>query len=105
MKKTEQFQNIKLYIQTVNFDPNYEILASIKQELKKLMRLYGNIIGADVYLVETNMAHSESKVARIRVGMPGRDLYAESASTSWMEAISEVAGKLRSQILSRRVAL
>lgn len=102
MKKTEQFLNIKLDIQTVNFDPNTAILGSVRQELKKLMRLYGNIVGADVYLVETNYAEPENKVARMRVGVPGNDLYAESKANSWMLAITDVAAKLRSQIMSRR---
>jgi putative sigma-54 modulation protein len=101
MKKTEQFQNIKLDIQTVNFDPTSATMANVRQELKKLMRLYGNIVGADVYLLETNVSELKNKVARIRVGVPGRDLFAESAANSWMQAISDVAAKLRSQIMSR----
>jgi ribosome-associated translation inhibitor RaiA len=52
-------------------------------------------------ILETNVSELKNKVARIRVGVPGRDLFAESAANSWMQAISDVAAKLRSQIMSR----
>lgn len=101
MKKTERFQNIKLDIQTVDFDPTSDIMGAIRNELKKLMRIYGNIVGADVYLKESNPAEPENKVARIRVGVPGRNLFAEASSSTWHQALSDVTGQLRTQILSR----
>lgn len=101
MKKTEQFQNIKLDIQTVDFDPTSDVMGAIRTELKKLMRIYGNIVGAEVYLKMSNRAEPDNKMARIRVGVPGQNLFAEACSTTWIQALSEVTGKLRTQILSR----
>ncbi|TDB68068.1 HPF/RaiA family ribosome-associated protein [Arundinibacter roseus] len=101
MKKIEQFQNIKLDIQAENFDPENYILSRVRHELKKLMRLYGNIVGADVYLQQEGIVGQEHKMARIRVGVPGRDLIAEAISSNWLEAISEVGAKLRNQIQNR----
>lgn len=101
MKKTERFQNIKLDIQTDDFDPHKDILSAIRVELKKLMRIYGSILGADVYLSESHANQMDCKMARMRVGAPGRDYSAEAYSDNWNEALSEVTGKLRAQILNR----
>ncbi|MPR35772.1 HPF/RaiA family ribosome-associated protein [Salmonirosea aquatica] len=101
MKKTERFQNIKLDIQTEDFDPTSDIMSTIRAELKKLMRIYGNIVGADVYLKESNRSEPDNKMARIRVGVPGQSLFAEASSTTWIQALSDVSGNLKSQILSR----
>ena len=101
MKKTERFQNIKLDIQTVDFDPTSDVMSTIRNELKKLMRIYGNIVGADVYLKMSSRSEPDNKVARIRVGVPGQNLFAEACSTTWNQALSDVTGKLRTQILSR----
>ncbi len=101
MKKTERFQNIKLDIQTVDFDPTSDIMGVIRSELRKLMRIYGNIVGADVCLRISNPAEPDNKTARIRVGVPGQNLFAEASSTTWNQALSDVTGKLRIQILSR----
>lgn len=101
MRKIEQFQNIKLDIQTVDFDPSSDIMSIVRAELRKLMRIYGNIVGADVYLQQSGGSESSDKVARMRVGVPGKDLIAEAASSTWGQALSEVTGKLRSQILRR----
>jgi putative sigma-54 modulation protein len=101
MKKTERFQNIKLDIQTEDFDPSNDIMGVIRMEMRKLMRIYGNIVGADVYLKESNRSEPDNKMARIRVGVPGHSLFAEASSTTWIQALTDVSGNLRSQILSR----
>lgn len=101
MRKTERFQNIKLDIQTDDFDPTKDILSAIRIELKKLMRIYGSILGADVYLRESHDTQTDGKMARMMVGAPGRNYSAEAYSDSWDEALSEVTGKLRAQILNR----
>ncbi|WP_373511849.1 HPF/RaiA family ribosome-associated protein [Persicitalea sp.] len=101
MQKIERFQNIKLAIQTEDFDPTIDVLTNIRAEIKNLMRIYGSILGADVYLSESNFAQPYNKLARIRVGAPGRNYFAEASSDSWPQALSEVSGKLRRQILER----
>lgn len=101
MKKTERFQNIKLDIQTDDFDPNKDILSAIRIELKKLMRIYGSILGAEVYLSDSHTSSTNCKMARMRVGAPGRSYTAEAHSDSWNQALSEVTNQLRAQILSR----
>ena len=101
MKKTERFQNIKLDIQTVDFDPTSDIMSTIRTELKKLMRIYGNIVGADVYLQESDPNDAGNKMARIRVGLPGQSLFAEASSATWIQALTDVSGSLKNQILSR----
>lgn len=101
MKKTERIQNITLAIQTVNFDPSLELLRGVRNEMKNLMRIYGSILGADVYLCQSTVTDADYKVARIRVGVPGRDLVAEACSTTWMQALSDVSSKLKNQILNR----
>jgi putative sigma-54 modulation protein len=101
MKKTERIQNIRLDIQTVDFDPSIDLLRGIRSEIKKLMRIYGNIVGADVCLQQIDSAEYGSKIARFRIGVPGRSLIAEAASTTWVQALSDATGNLRMQILNR----
>ncbi|GHB80889.1 HPF/RaiA family ribosome-associated protein [Persicitalea jodogahamensis] len=104
MKKTERFQNIKLDIQTDDFDPSKDIITTIHIELRKLMRVYGSILGADVYLCYDSPTDADRKVARMRVGAPGRNYVAEACSDTWDQALLEVTGKLRSQLLGRHTA-
>ncbi len=104
MKKTERFQNIKLAIQTDDFDPTNDIISAIRMELKKLMRIYGSILGADVYLSDSPVSQSDRKLARMRVGVPGRNYVAEAYSDTWNHALLEVTGNLKNQILGRHSA-
>lgn len=101
MQKTERFQNIKLDIQTNDFDPGKDVLSAIRIELKKIMRIYGSIIGADIYLSETAAEPEAMKLARIKVGAPGRSYVAEAYSDNWGQALSEVSSQLQTQLLDR----
>jgi putative sigma-54 modulation protein len=101
MNRIEQLENIKLDIRTIDVEPDAETINTVRMELKKLMRLYGSIVGADVLLKELSQNRGNTKVARMRVGLPGRDLFAEASSSSWATALTIVSDMLRKQILSR----
>ena len=96
MKKTERFQNIKLDIHTQDFDPPQDLMSVIRTELRKIMRVYGSVLGVDVYLTQ-----AEHKMARMRVGAPGRSFIAEASSDDWNQSLTEAADQLRSQITGR----
>jgi putative sigma-54 modulation protein len=104
MKKTERIQNIKLDIQTINFDPSVDLLRKVRTELKKLMRVYGNIVGADVSLQLSEPSEQADKIARFRIGVPGQNLFAESVSSTWGQALADATSKLQNQILNRHQA-
>ncbi len=101
MRKTVRFQNIKLDIQADDFYPGPDLLIAIRTELKKLMRIYGSILSAEVYLSEDDSSHTIQKTARIMVGAPGRSYTAEAYSDKWDEALFEVSNQLRNQLLDR----
>jgi putative sigma-54 modulation protein len=101
MNRVEQLENIKLDIRTVDVEPDAETISKVRNELKKLMRLYGSIVGADVFLKELSQSRKDNKVARMRVGIPGKDLIAEASSSSWATALTMVSDMLRSQIMNR----
>ncbi|WP_247231366.1 HPF/RaiA family ribosome-associated protein [Telluribacter sp. SYSU D00476] len=101
MNRIEQLENIKLDIRTVDVEPDAETISKVRNELKKLMRLYGSIVGADVFLKELSETRQNNKLARMRVGIPGRDLIAEASSSSWATALSMVSDMLRNQIMNR----
>ena len=101
MKKTERFQNIRLDIQTDDFDPARDTLTTIRIELKKLMRIYGGILGANIYLSESKSRKNARKLARMKVGTPGRNYIAEAYSDDWNQALTEVSNQLQTQISSR----
>ena len=91
MQKTERMQNIKFDVHAPNFDPDNSLMSAVRRELRNLMRIYGNIVGADFYLLEDD----PEKKARIRLGLPGRNLIAEAESFTWLEALREASGELR----------
>ena len=101
MNRVEQLENIKLDIRTVDVEPDAETIGKVRNELKKLMRLYGSIVGADVFLKELSETRQNNKLARMRVGIPGKDLIAEASSSSWATALSMVSDMLRNQIMNR----
>ncbi|GAB2797637.1 hypothetical protein GCM10027275_48930 [Rhabdobacter roseus] len=101
MNTIEKLNNIKLDVETEGTEPSTEVLSKVRLELKKLMHLYGNIVGVNVYLKQVPQQEKNAKWVRWRVGIPGRDIFAEASSSTWVSAISQASDQISVQLLNR----
>ena len=101
MNTIEQLDNIKLHVETEGVEPEREVLSHVRSELKKLMHLYGNIVGADIHLKQIPQGRSNVRWARWRVGIPGRDIFGEASAPSWLGAIVEASDQIKLQLRNR----
>jgi putative sigma-54 modulation protein len=62
------------------------------------VKYYDQIVGAEVYLKLTNNDKGETKIAEIKLNIPGNDLFASSQSDKFEGAINAATDKLKGQI-------
>lgn len=89
---------MKWDIQTVGFNPKAELLDYTKDKVGALNKYYDQIVGAEVYLKLVQDNHRETKVAEIKLNIPGRDIFAHHQSDSFEKSLSETIEKLKGQI-------
>jgi putative sigma-54 modulation protein len=92
--------NFKLDLQVVNFTPSDALRDFINQKLANVQKFYSDAIGAEVYLRDENTGIN-GKSARVKMNVPGNDLFAECTSDSWEAAIAEAFEKVKRQAKDR----
>jgi putative sigma-54 modulation protein len=92
--------NIK--VSSVHFDADKKLLEFVDKKLNKLIKLYEDITGAEVFLRLENSQDLENKVVEIKLFIPGNDLFAKKLSKSFEESTDIVIEALRQQIIKRK---
>ena len=85
-------------LQTVGFNAEQDLLDYTRQKTEGLYKYYDQIVGAEVYLKLTNDEKGETKVAEIKLNIPGNDIYADSQAEKFEGAVNATVEKLKSQI-------
>jgi ribosome-associated translation inhibitor RaiA len=91
--------NIKMDIQTVGFSESPAIVSQVESELRRVMRFRDDIVAADVYLREEGSNPENNKTVRWRLGIPGKDLFAEGSGASWNASLRDASEKLKRQFV------
>lgn len=85
-------------LQTVGFNAEEALLQYTREKTESLVKYYDQIVGAEVYLKLTNNDKKETKIAEIKLHIPGNDLFASDQSDKFEGAINAVVEKLKGQI-------
>ncbi|MDH3709653.1 MAG: HPF/RaiA family ribosome-associated protein [Cyclobacteriaceae bacterium] len=88
---------MKTDIQTVDFDASSNLVEFIESELYDLEADFHEIIGAEVYL-RPGKSEEDSKTVKLKLNVPGPDLFAKFKSNSYENGLIEAIKKVRSQL-------
>jgi ribosomal subunit interface protein len=97
MNYTENFEGIKLDVQAVDIEISDAIQQSVRDTISKIKRHTKNIDSVDVYFKEEASQSTNQKSVRMRVGVPGNDLFAHDEGDNWYELLKNVEEKLKRQ--------
>ncbi len=88
---------MKTDIQTVDFDAPESLVAFIEGELYELVAEHHQIIGAEVYL-RPGKNDQDRKTVKLKLNVPGPDLFAKLKSDSFENGIMEAVAKIKRQL-------
>ncbi len=88
--------NVK--IQSLKFNADQKLIAFTEDKVGKLDKFYDGIVAADVSLSLENVSDDKNKIAKIRLEVPGADLFAEHKCKTFEEAIDLDIEVLKKQL-------
>ena len=101
---------MKINIQSIAFTLRKEVSDFIQNKVKKLTRLYREIIGIEVSLKVDKSDTRDNKVCRIRLIIPGNDMLSgaqcktfEAATTQAVEALERQIERRKTKVITNRV--
>lgn len=99
MNYTENYEDIKLDVQAVDFTPEDAVNERIRRMLSYLKRFSsGRIVYASIFLQDKENKSTDQKSVRVQLGVPGPDLVASDRGDNFMALIASVEDKLARQL-------
>ncbi len=89
---------MEIIIQTPGFKAGVKLLKFIKKRLDRLAKLHDSIVNANVCLRLDNSNTQENKVCEIKLGIPGKDLFATRQNKTFEAAVVNVGAALKRQL-------
>lgn len=91
---------MEVKITTINFDADKKLVDFVESKVNKLDKFFDGIIASEVFLTfdKSKKKHTDNKEAKIKVDIPGAELFAEKQATSFEEAVDLVMDALEKQV-------
>ena len=91
-------------IEAIHFNPAASLEEFIQEKVSKLSQVADDIIKAEVFLSleRSQSVNYDSKVAKVRIEVPGGAIFAEKRSKSFEESTDTALEALRVQLLKRK---
>jgi|ADGO01.1.fsa_nt_gi ribosomal subunit interface protein len=104
MIHTENFEGIKLDIQTVDMTIKEDVRDQVYKMIRRLRRIANEISYVDINFKKESGHSTNDKSVSVRLGIPGNDAFANDSGDHWLAVLSSVEDKLRSQLEKRKTA-
>lgn len=91
---------MKINIKAIHFEIKDEIRDYAAEKIGKLDNYYKNIIKADIFIEnhESEPKNGNNYTTRVRLSVPGKNLFAEAVGVDEFSSIDNVEDKLKKQI-------
>ena len=87
-----------IQIHSLGFDAKQELLDFVENKVNKLSKFSDDIINAEVFLRLMNSSTDDTKMAEIKIEIPGHELFAKKQGKSFEESVDNTVDALRKQI-------
>ncbi|MEO5944403.1 MAG: HPF/RaiA family ribosome-associated protein [Ferruginibacter sp.] len=103
MNYTENFDGIKMDIQTVDITISEQLQEDIREMIKRLQRHISEINWVDAYFKMESKRSTDVRMLSVRLGIPGRDVFASESGYYWQALLKNAEIKLRRQLRRKLV--
>jgi ribosomal subunit interface protein len=102
MNNTKIPQGVVIEIQAVDMTINEKLQKKIFKMLEKFKRYFTNISWADFYMRQSPWRTSSPRTVKVRLGIPGPDVFASHSGNSWKPLMKRVEQKILQQLEKRK---
>ena len=87
-------------LETINFDADQKLIEFTNSKVSKLENYFDSIISTEVFLTfdKSKKNHTENKEAKIKLSIPGTELFAEKEAKTFEEAIDLSTDAIKKQL-------
>lgn len=98
MNYTENYQGIKIDVQTQHVEVSDQVQQEIRDSIDKISRHTHDINFVDVYFKTEGSGSNLVSIVGMRVAIPGPDTFAEDKGEHWLPLLKSVTDKIIAQL-------
>jgi|SRR5689334_9884008 len=103
MNKSRIPEGTIIEIQAVDMTLNEELQRQIFQMLEKFKQYFSKISWADFHMRQSSRRTSSPRMFKVRLGIPGPDVFASDSGKSWKSLMTRVEQKIIQQLKKRKL--
>lgn len=92
---------MRIDIQTVGFEAEQDLLDYADEKINKLNKYFENITGIDIYLKSVQNDRDKTKVAEVKVFLPGEPIFGQEQTDTFHGALDQAIEKVKKQLKKR----
>ena len=92
-------------VHAIHFTADEKLEEFVQARLSKLEQFFDNIVRTEVYLKVDKAETKENKIVEIKMGIPGKELFASKQADSFEVAVDETVEAIRRQVMKHKEKL
>ena len=93
---------MKIFVQSVNFNADKELVDFVEKKVESLERYYDRIVDSEVFLKVQQTSEKENKIVEVKINVPGDELIVKKACKSFEEGTALAVDSLKRQLNKRK---
>jgi len=89
---------MKVFVQSVNFNADQELIKFVEEKVKSLERFHDRIINAEVFLKVQKTSEKENKILEAKINIPGNEVVVRKQAKFFEEAMNLAFETLKRQL-------
>jgi len=95
-------QTMKVFIQSVNFNAEKELIKFVEEKVKLLDKFHDKIINAEVFLKVQKTSEKDNKIVEIKVSIPGNEFMVKKQAKYMEEGVNMALDTLKRQLRKKK---
>lgn len=93
---------MKVFVQSVNFNSDKELITFVENKVSSLGKFYDKIVDSEVFLKVQQTSGKENKIVEIKINVPGDDFMVKKVCKSFEEGTVLAVESLKRQLNKRK---
>ena len=93
---------MKIFVQSVNFNADKELIDFIEKKVTGLEKYYDKIVDSEVYLKVQQTSEKENKLVDIKINIPGNDIVVKKQCKTFEEGTMSAVDSLKRKLTKEK---
>ena len=93
---------MKVFVQSVNFNADKELIDFIQKKVNGLEKYYDKIVDSEVFLKVQQTSEKKNKLVEVKMNVPGNEIVVKKQCKTFEEGTMQAVDSLKRQLTKKK---